>query len=152
MLPHGISHLEHIGFACMFVGTPGYIFIPTSDIKYQTTNCFSFIVKLLRFTVWPNFKMCFSASLAFLQFLSYISLRMIICSSEPSDRPCRLYYIRTFGQPEELVWVEDKSIHTFHGGFEFERLLLRRRGKQRVQNNKCTVIISLLFTRKLTHV
>uniref|UniRef100_A0A3P9IB78 Histone-lysine N-methyltransferase, H3 lysine-36 specific n=2 Tax=Oryzias latipes TaxID=8090 RepID=A0A3P9IB78_ORYLA len=59
---------------------------------------------------------------------------------EPSDRPCRLYHVRTFGQPEEQVWVEDKSIHTFHGGFEFERLLLlRRRGKQRVQNNKCTI-------------
>ncbi|XP_030601999.1 histone-lysine N-methyltransferase, H3 lysine-36 and H4 lysine-20 specific isoform X2 [Archocentrus centrarchus] len=59
---------------------------------------------------------------------------------EPSDRPCRLYHVRTFGEPQELVWVEDKSTHTFHGGFEFEQLLLlRRRGKQREQNSKYTI-------------
>uniref|UniRef100_A0AAQ5ZR60 Histone-lysine N-methyltransferase, H3 lysine-36 specific n=1 Tax=Amphiprion ocellaris TaxID=80972 RepID=A0AAQ5ZR60_AMPOC len=56
------------------------------------------------------------------------------------DRPCRLYYVRTFGEPVELVWVEEKSTHTFHGGFEFEQLHLQhRRGKQREQNNKYTV-------------
>ncbi|XP_037835007.1 histone-lysine N-methyltransferase, H3 lysine-36 specific isoform X2 [Kryptolebias marmoratus] len=59
---------------------------------------------------------------------------------EPSDRPCRLYHIQTFGEPKELVWVEEKSTHTFHGGFEFEQLLrLRRRGKQKDQNNKCNI-------------
>ncbi|XP_069565693.1 histone-lysine N-methyltransferase, H3 lysine-36 specific isoform X2 [Brachyistius frenatus] len=59
---------------------------------------------------------------------------------EPSDRHCRLYHVRTFGEPEELVWVEEKSTHAFHGGFEFEQLLLlRRRGKQREQNNKYTI-------------
>ncbi|KAM6907189.1 uncharacterized protein nsd1b [Xenentodon cancila] len=58
---------------------------------------------------------------------------------EPSDRACRLYHVRTFGEPEELVWVEEKSIHTFKGGFEFEQLHLHRRGKQREQNNKCTI-------------
>ncbi|XP_022618390.1 histone-lysine N-methyltransferase, H3 lysine-36 and H4 lysine-20 specific-like [Seriola dumerili] len=59
---------------------------------------------------------------------------------EPSDRPCRLYHVRTFGEPVELVWVEEKSTHTFHGGFEFEQLpLLRRRGKQREQNYKYTI-------------
>uniref|UniRef100_A0A3Q1EBY2 Nuclear receptor binding SET domain protein 1b n=1 Tax=Acanthochromis polyacanthus TaxID=80966 RepID=A0A3Q1EBY2_9TELE len=59
---------------------------------------------------------------------------------EPSDRPCRLYHVRTFGEPVELVWVEEKSTHTFHGGFEFEQLHLQhRRGKQREQNNKCTI-------------
>uniref|UniRef100_A0A665XAI2 Histone-lysine N-methyltransferase, H3 lysine-36 specific n=1 Tax=Echeneis naucrates TaxID=173247 RepID=A0A665XAI2_ECHNA len=60
---------------------------------------------------------------------------------EPNDRPCRLYHVRTFGEPKELVWVEEKSTRTFHGGFEFEQLpLLRRRGKQREQNYKYTVI------------
>ncbi|KAK2828704.1 hypothetical protein Q5P01_019738 [Channa striata] len=59
---------------------------------------------------------------------------------EPGDRPCRLYYVRTFGEPVELVWVEEKSTHTFHGGFEFEQLpLRRRRGKQREQNYKYTI-------------
>ncbi|XP_077402449.1 uncharacterized protein nsd1b [Vanacampus margaritifer] len=59
---------------------------------------------------------------------------------EPSDRPCRLYHIRTFGDPEEQAWVEDKSTHIFHGGFQFEQLAqLRRKGKQRGQNHKYTV-------------
>ncbi|XP_047235146.1 histone-lysine N-methyltransferase, H3 lysine-36 specific isoform X2 [Girardinichthys multiradiatus] len=58
---------------------------------------------------------------------------------EPSDRPSRLYHVRTFGEPKELVWVEEKSTHTFHGGFEFDQLLLRRRNKQREQNNKNTI-------------
>uniref|UniRef100_A0A3Q1JQ02 Histone-lysine N-methyltransferase, H3 lysine-36 specific n=1 Tax=Anabas testudineus TaxID=64144 RepID=A0A3Q1JQ02_ANATE len=59
---------------------------------------------------------------------------------EPSDRPSRLYYVRTFGEPVELMWVEEKSTHTFHGGFEFEQLpLRRRRGKQREQNYKYTI-------------
>uniref|UniRef100_A0A8C6NWQ2 Histone-lysine N-methyltransferase, H3 lysine-36 specific n=1 Tax=Nothobranchius furzeri TaxID=105023 RepID=A0A8C6NWQ2_NOTFU len=61
---------------------------------------------------------------------------------EPSDRPCRLYYVRTFGEPKDFFWVEEKSTHTFHGGFEFEQLiLLRRRGKQREQTSKYTVSI-----------
>lgn len=60
---------------------------------------------------------------------------------EPSERPCRLYYVRTFGEPAEVMWVEDKSTHTFHGGFEVEHLpLLRRKGKQREQNYRSTVI------------
>uniref|UniRef100_A0A8C6MC56 Histone-lysine N-methyltransferase, H3 lysine-36 specific n=1 Tax=Nothobranchius furzeri TaxID=105023 RepID=A0A8C6MC56_NOTFU len=59
---------------------------------------------------------------------------------EPSDRPCRLYYVRTFGEPKDFFWVEEKSTHTFHGGFEFEQLiLLRRRGKQREQTSKYTI-------------
>ncbi|XP_061608937.1 uncharacterized protein nsd1b isoform X2 [Phyllopteryx taeniolatus] len=59
---------------------------------------------------------------------------------EPSDRPCRLYHIRTFGNPEERAWVEDKSTHIFHGGFQFEQLAqLHRKGKQRGQNHKYTI-------------
>uniref|UniRef100_A0A673WUA4 Histone-lysine N-methyltransferase, H3 lysine-36 specific n=1 Tax=Salmo trutta TaxID=8032 RepID=A0A673WUA4_SALTR len=54
--------------------------------------------------------------------------------------PCRLYHIRTFGQPVELAWVTGKAIHTFHGGFEFEQLpLLRRRGRQRDEDYKYIV-------------
>uniref|UniRef100_A0A665XBP7 Histone-lysine N-methyltransferase, H3 lysine-36 specific n=1 Tax=Echeneis naucrates TaxID=173247 RepID=A0A665XBP7_ECHNA len=67
---------------------------------------------------------------------------------EPNDRPCRLYHVRTFGEPKELVWVEEKSTRTFHGGFEFEQLpLLRRRGKQREQNYKYTVINIFSYDR-----
>ncbi|XP_034033776.1 LOW QUALITY PROTEIN: histone-lysine N-methyltransferase, H3 lysine-36 and H4 lysine-20 specific-like [Thalassophryne amazonica] len=59
---------------------------------------------------------------------------------EPSDRPCRLYHVRTLGEPVELAWVEGKATHIFQGSFEFERLpLLRRRGKQREQNSKYTI-------------
>ncbi|XP_015251555.1 PREDICTED: histone-lysine N-methyltransferase, H3 lysine-36 and H4 lysine-20 specific isoform X3 [Cyprinodon variegatus] len=59
---------------------------------------------------------------------------------EPSDRPCRLYHVRTFGEPKELVWVEEKSTHTFHGGFEFDQLLLlHRRNKQREKSRKNTI-------------
>eukprot|EP00063_Salmo_salar_P018648 XP_013993483.1 PREDICTED: histone-lysine N-methyltransferase, H3 lysine-36 and H4 lysine-20 specific-like isoform X4 [Salmo salar] len=59
---------------------------------------------------------------------------------EPSDRPCRQYHIRTFGEPVELAWVAGKATHTFHGGFEFEQLpLIRRRGRQRDKDYKYTI-------------
>lgn len=65
----------------------------------------------------------------------------VVVVVEPSERPCRLYYVRTFGEPVEVVWVEDRSTHTFHGGFEMEQLpLLRKKGKQREQSYRCTVI------------
>uniref|UniRef100_A0AAZ3RYF1 [histone H3]-lysine(36) N-dimethyltransferase n=1 Tax=Oncorhynchus tshawytscha TaxID=74940 RepID=A0AAZ3RYF1_ONCTS len=61
-----------------------------------------------------------------------------------SDRPCRQYHIRTFGEPLELAWVAGKATHTFHGGFEFEQLpLIRRRGRQRDKDYKYTVIINV---------
>lgn len=63
---------------------------------------------------------------------------------EPSERPCRLYYVRTFGEPVEVMWVEDRSTHTFHGAFEMEQPpLLRKKGKQREQSYRCTVITPL---------
>uniref|UniRef100_A0A3B5KYC2 PWWP domain-containing protein n=1 Tax=Xiphophorus couchianus TaxID=32473 RepID=A0A3B5KYC2_9TELE len=63
---------------------------------------------------------------------------------EPCDRLCRLYHVRTFGEPKEFVWVEEKSTQAFHGGFEFDQLLLlRRRSKQREQNNRNTVSVQL---------
>lgn len=48
--------------------------------------------------------------------------------------------------------MEEKSTHTFHGGFEFEQLLLlRRRGKQREQNSKYTVNTILLIAGQHLH-
>lgn len=65
--------------------------------------------------------------------------------SESSDRPCRQYFVRTFGDPVEMAWVPGKATHTFEGGHEFEHLpVLRRRGRQRDKNYKYTVIV--LFT------
>lgn len=64
-----------------------------------------------------------------------------VVSLEPSDRPCRLYHVRSFGEPVEQIWVEDRATQTFYGGFEFEQLPpMRRRGKQREQMHKHTVI------------
>lgn len=74
---------------------------------------------------------------------------MSIVVLEPSERPGRLYHVRTFGEPTEQTWVEEKSTHVFHGGFEFEQLsLLRRRGKQKEQNHKYTVITILIVFRE----
>uniref|UniRef100_A0A8C6V1G1 Histone-lysine N-methyltransferase, H3 lysine-36 specific n=1 Tax=Neogobius melanostomus TaxID=47308 RepID=A0A8C6V1G1_9GOBI len=51
---------------------------------------------------------------------------------EPSDRPCRLYYVRTFGENTEESWLEDKFIHIFHGGFQFDQLHRpHRKGKHK---------------------
>ena len=74
--------------------------------------------------------------------LSHLTyLKLVVVISEPSDRPCRLYYIKTFGEPEEWAWVEGRATHSFQGGFQFEQLpLLRRRGKQREENYKYSVI------------
>lgn len=69
---------------------------------------------------------------------------MSVVVLEPGERPCRLYHVRTFGESVEQTWVEEKSTHAFHGGFEFEQLsLMRRRGKQKEQNHKFTVITIL---------
>ncbi|XP_041947876.1 histone-lysine N-methyltransferase, H3 lysine-36 specific isoform X2 [Alosa sapidissima] len=59
---------------------------------------------------------------------------------ESSDRPCRQYFVRTFGEPVEMAWVPGKATHTFEGGHEFEHLpVLRRRGRQRDKNYKYTI-------------
>ncbi|XP_072302120.1 uncharacterized protein nsd1b [Eucyclogobius newberryi] len=57
---------------------------------------------------------------------------------ESSDRPCRLYYIRTFGENAEESWLEDKFIHIFHGGFQFDQLY-RSKGKHKDKNKKNTI-------------
>ncbi|XP_053704100.1 histone-lysine N-methyltransferase, H3 lysine-36 specific [Synchiropus splendidus] len=59
---------------------------------------------------------------------------------ESADRPSRLYHVKTYGEPVEQAWVEDKSTHTFHGGFEFKQFLQRRRrGKTKEQSHKYTI-------------
>ncbi|KAK7925074.1 hypothetical protein WMY93_007384 [Mugilogobius chulae] len=57
---------------------------------------------------------------------------------ESSDRPCRLYYIRTFGENAEEQWLEDKFIHIFHGGYQFDQLL-RSKGKHKDKSKKNTI-------------
>uniref|UniRef100_A0AAV2JF05 PWWP domain-containing protein n=1 Tax=Knipowitschia caucasica TaxID=637954 RepID=A0AAV2JF05_KNICA len=54
---------------------------------------------------------------------------------ESSDRPCRLYYIRTFGENAEELWLEDKFIHIFHGGYQFDQLH-RGKGKHKDKSKK----------------
>lgn len=68
-------------------------------------------------------------------------MRLFVSFTEPSDRPCRLYFVKTFGEPVEQTWVEDRATQTFYGGYEFEQLPpMRRRGKHREQTPKQTVI------------
>ncbi|KAF5891361.1 histone-lysine N-methyltransferase NSD2-like isoform X1, partial [Clarias magur] len=60
---------------------------------------------------------------------------------EPSDNPCRQYYIKTFGEPEELAWVSEKALHIFVGEYQFYNLPGPKRGvPKRFQNSwSCSV-------------
>ncbi|XP_035378563.1 histone-lysine N-methyltransferase, H3 lysine-36 specific [Electrophorus electricus] len=59
---------------------------------------------------------------------------------EPSRRPCRLYFVRTFGEIVDQAWVSGKATHPFEGGHQFDKLpVLRRRGRQREKGYKYTV-------------
>ncbi|XP_037398222.1 histone-lysine N-methyltransferase NSD2 isoform X1 [Pygocentrus nattereri] len=59
---------------------------------------------------------------------------------EPSRRPCRLYFVRTFGDIVDQAWVSGKATYPFEGGHQFEKLpVLRRRGRQRDKGYKYTV-------------
>ncbi|XP_072530420.1 histone-lysine N-methyltransferase, H3 lysine-36 specific [Salminus brasiliensis] len=59
---------------------------------------------------------------------------------EPSRRPCRLYFVRTFGEIVDQAWVSGKATYPFEGGHQFEKLpVLRRRGRQRDKSYKYTV-------------
>ncbi|XP_030621396.1 histone-lysine N-methyltransferase, H3 lysine-36 and H4 lysine-20 specific [Chanos chanos] len=56
---------------------------------------------------------------------------------EPSRRPCRLYFLRTFGEMVDQAWVPGKATYPFEGGHQFESLpVLRRRGRQREKDYK----------------
>ncbi|KAI5620223.1 histone-lysine N-methyltransferase, H3 lysine-36 and H4 lysine-20 specific [Silurus asotus] len=45
-----------------------------------------------------------------------------------SDNPCRQYYIKTFGKPEEEAWVSEKAMHIFVGEYQFHNLPGPQRG------------------------
>ncbi|KAK3526082.1 hypothetical protein QTP70_014657 [Hemibagrus guttatus] len=51
---------------------------------------------------------------------------------EPSSRPCRMYFVRTFGEIVDHAWVSGQSTYAFEGGQQFEKLpMVRRRGRQK---------------------
>uniref|UniRef100_A0A673IMD0 Histone-lysine N-methyltransferase, H3 lysine-36 specific n=1 Tax=Sinocyclocheilus rhinocerous TaxID=307959 RepID=A0A673IMD0_9TELE len=59
---------------------------------------------------------------------------------DPSRRPCRLYFVRMFGEIIDQAWVPAKAIFPFEGGHQFEKLpVLRRRGRQKDKDYKYTV-------------
>ncbi|TSP68523.1 Histone-lysine N-methyltransferase, H3 lysine-36 and H4 lysine-20 specific [Bagarius yarrelli] len=60
---------------------------------------------------------------------------------EPSDNPCRQYYIKTFGEPEELAWVSEKAMHIFLGEYQFYNLPGPKRGvpKRFLSSWSCSV-------------
>lgn len=67
---------------------------------------------------------------------------MVFCyfASDPSPRPCRVYFLETIGEILERAWVPENAILPFKGGHEFTDLpVLRRRGKQKEKDYKYTV-------------
>lgn len=61
-------------------------------------------------------------------------------ASDPSPRPCRVYFLETIGEILERAWVPENAILPFKGGHEFKDLpVLRRRGKQKEKDYKYTV-------------
>ncbi|XP_073778383.1 histone-lysine N-methyltransferase, H3 lysine-36 specific [Danio rerio] len=59
---------------------------------------------------------------------------------DPSRRPCRLYFVRMFGEIVDQAWVPAKATFPFEGGDQFEKLpVLRRRGRQKEKDYKYTV-------------
>uniref|UniRef100_A0AAY4BTH1 Histone-lysine N-methyltransferase, H3 lysine-36 specific n=1 Tax=Denticeps clupeoides TaxID=299321 RepID=A0AAY4BTH1_9TELE len=59
---------------------------------------------------------------------------------EPSRRPCRLYFLKTFGKIVDHAWVPGKATYPFEGGHQFESLpVLRRRGRQKEKDYKYTI-------------
>ncbi|TSP90471.1 Histone-lysine N-methyltransferase, H3 lysine-36 and H4 lysine-20 specific [Bagarius yarrelli] len=51
---------------------------------------------------------------------------------ESSSRPCRMYFVRTFGEIVDQAWVSGNSTYAFEGGQQFEKLpMIRRRGRQK---------------------
>ncbi|XP_058853155.1 histone-lysine N-methyltransferase, H3 lysine-36 specific-like isoform X2 [Acipenser ruthenus] len=59
---------------------------------------------------------------------------------EPSRRPCRQYFVRTYGEILDQAWVVGRATFPFEGRHQFEDLpVLRRRGKQKEENYKYTI-------------
>ncbi|XP_008282673.1 uncharacterized protein nsd1a [Stegastes partitus] len=69
----------------------------------------------------------------------------------PSPRPCRMYFLETFGEITECAWVPGSAILPFEGGHQFKDLpVLRRRGKQKEKDYKYTIPKSLLTAWKVS--
>nr|XP_055033870.1 histone-lysine N-methyltransferase, H3 lysine-36 specific [Misgurnus anguillicaudatus] len=59
---------------------------------------------------------------------------------DPSRRPCRLYFVKMFGEIIDQAWVMARATFPFEGGHQFEKLpVLRRRGRQKEKDYKYTV-------------
>ncbi|KAI4880897.1 hypothetical protein NFI96_029779, partial [Prochilodus magdalenae] len=63
---------------------------------------------------------------------------------ESSDSLSRQYYIKTFGEPEELAWVSEKTTHIFVGGYQFHSLPGPKRGG-RQQDENCRYSVPKRF-------
>ncbi|XP_072517502.1 histone-lysine N-methyltransferase, H3 lysine-36 specific isoform X2 [Salminus brasiliensis] len=63
---------------------------------------------------------------------------------EPSDKPSHQYYIKTFGESEELTWVTEKATHIFVGGYQFHSLPGPKRGG-RQQDENCRYSVPKKF-------
>lgn len=72
---------------------------------------------------------------------------MFLVLAEPSRRPCRQYFVRTYGEILDQAWVVGRATFPFEGRHQFEDLpVLRRRGKQKEENYKYTVKKIVLIT------
>ncbi|XP_039505239.1 histone-lysine N-methyltransferase, H3 lysine-36 specific isoform X1 [Pimephales promelas] len=70
---------------------------------------------------------------------------------DPSRRPCRLYFVRMFGEIIDQAWVPAKATFPFEGGYQFEKLpVLRRRGRQKDKDYKYTVPKRLMPSWKIS--
>ncbi|KAK3524296.1 hypothetical protein QTP70_027035 [Hemibagrus guttatus] len=60
---------------------------------------------------------------------------------EVNDNPCRQYYIKTFGDPEEQAWVSEKATQKFVGEYQFFSLPGPKRGlpKRFLNSWSCSV-------------
>uniref|UniRef100_A0A8C9WFM8 Histone-lysine N-methyltransferase, H3 lysine-36 specific n=1 Tax=Scleropages formosus TaxID=113540 RepID=A0A8C9WFM8_SCLFO len=74
-------------------------------------------------------------------------------AKDSKDRPCRQYFIRTLGEIIDQAWVPGRATQPFEGGYQFDKLpVLRRRGRQKDENYKYTVINCKHFRPEVRHV
>ncbi len=70
----------------------------------------------------------------------FFALQMYVTNVRTYVRPCRLYFVRMFGEIIDQAWVPAKATFPFEGGHQFEKLpVLRRRGRQKDKDYKYTV-------------
>ncbi|KAG9265901.1 histone-lysine N-methyltransferase, H3 lysine-36 and H4 lysine-20 specific isoform X2 [Astyanax mexicanus] len=63
---------------------------------------------------------------------------------ELSDKSSCQYYIKPFGEPEEVTWVSEKATHIFVGGYQFHSLPGPKRGG-RQQDENCRYSVPKKF-------